>query len=93
MLIELKLNASTSESFENFPIEYLSHIKNDGMQDVYVGLCPLDTDNSGNYHTYVTLKPGETVGGMKVKTNRIFYKSAEGTQPIRAAGLSVYGGE
>ncbi len=92
MFIGMTLYATTTEEGESFPIEYLSHIKNDGNDDVYVGINPLDVGFTGNYnyYGYFIISPGESVGGFKLKTSRLYFKSESGTQKIRVGGLTVY---
>ena len=99
MFFGSELIATTTEENKFFPLEYLSHIINDGTDTIYVGVVPFTGKMQGQTTTaglhlsnYFTIKPGESVGGFPCTIKKLYFKSASGNQPFRVGGLTVYGG-
>lgn len=90
MFIERSLIALTTENNRAFVSEYISHIVNDGEADIYVNFdAPIAEHPIGRNPAklQLTIKPGESINALPIKTRRIFYKSKSGEQPFRVVGL------
>lgn len=89
MFASQELIATPTQQRVDFPLEYLSYIVNDGNADIHVGLQPLEPTPFRGSHTkaYFVIKPGESVGGLKIRITRIYFRSVSGSQPFRIGGI------
>jgi hypothetical protein len=79
--VSIETNATTTEQNDEFDIDFLGFIINDGDENITFNFNQ-GTSSEGSF----TLEPGEYREDEQIRADKLYYKAASGTQAFRAWG-------